>query len=118
MFTSGYVNTETILHLFNITATSPVGMVLFVIWQSLNLTMPIEDGLICAKPRVLFKKLILVAIPEVGKVAKILLLNRVIRPFNSVLLVLITRQKLNFSFLGLGCKNFTTDCLFHHGFRF
>ena len=70
MFTSGYVNTETILHLFNITATSPVGMVLFVIWQSLNLTMPIEDGLICAKLRVLFK-LILVAIPEVGNVAKI-----------------------------------------------
>ena len=71
MFTSGYVNTETILHLFNITATSPVGMVLFVIWQSLNLTMPIEDGLIYAKPRVLFKKIILVAIPEVGNVAKI-----------------------------------------------
>ena len=46
-------------------------MVLFVIWQSLNLTMPIEDGLIYAKPRVLFKKLILVAIPEVGNVAKI-----------------------------------------------
>ena len=67
MFTSGYVNTETILHLFNITATSPVGI---VIWQSLNLTMPIEDGFICAKLRVLFK-LILVAIPEVGNVAKI-----------------------------------------------
>lgn len=31
--------------------------------------MPIEDGLICAKLRVLFK-LILVAIPEVGNVAK------------------------------------------------
>ena len=45
-------------------------MVLFVIWQSLNLTMPIEDELICAKLRVLFK-LILVAIPEVGNVAKI-----------------------------------------------
>lgn len=49
---------------------------------------------------------------------KFLLLNRVIWPFNGVLLVLITRQKLNFSFLGLGCKNFTTDYLFHRGVRF
>ena len=49
---------------------------------------------------------------------KLLLLNRVIRPFNGVLLVLIIRQKLNFSFLGLGCKNFTTDYLFNRGVRF